>query len=178
MGTDVERIVETLKFVHELWASIPEIGVAVWLLARQVYGASAVPLIICLGQLSGKLGFLHASLIPMPSLRSSPSADIHMQHPCRQCRWSPRYGPAQRQWVECVQKRIAVTASMLLDMKAVQMLGLTPVLHEIVSRLRKVELQTSERFRSLLVCQIVIRRSTASTHRSRKIVRVANSMAS
>jgi hypothetical protein len=72
MGTDVERIVETLKFVHELWASIPEIGVAVWLLARQVYGASAVPLIICLGQLYGKLGFLHASLIPMPSLCSSP----------------------------------------------------------------------------------------------------------
>lgn len=49
MGTDVERIAETLKFVHELWASIPEIGVAVWLLARQVSGASVVPLIICLG---------------------------------------------------------------------------------------------------------------------------------
>jgi hypothetical protein len=61
---------------------------------------------------------------------------------------------------------------MLLDMKAVQMLGLTPVLHEIVSRLRKVELQTSERFRSLLVWQIVICRSTASTHRGGKIVRL------
>lgn len=61
---------------------------------------------------------------------------------------------------------------MLLDMKTVQMLGLTPILHEIVSRLRKVELQTSERFRSLLVWQIIICRSTASTHQGGKIDRL------
>lgn len=51
---------------------------------------------------------------------------------------------------------MAVTSSMLLDIKSVKMLGLADVLHGIVSRLRKIELKTSEGFRSLLVWQIVI----------------------
>lgn len=50
MGTDVERIAESLRLVHEIWASIPEVGMAVWLLARQISVASVVPLIICLGK--------------------------------------------------------------------------------------------------------------------------------
>lgn len=49
MGTDVERIVNALRFIHEVWASIPEVAVAVWLLARQVSYAALMPLVICLG---------------------------------------------------------------------------------------------------------------------------------
>jgi hypothetical protein len=50
MGTDVERIVQALKFIHEVWASIPEIAVAVWLLARQMSFAAFMPLVVALGQ--------------------------------------------------------------------------------------------------------------------------------
>lgn len=51
MGTDVERIAVAMKNFHELWASIPEIGVAIYLLSRQVSIASIVPPIICVGAL-------------------------------------------------------------------------------------------------------------------------------
>lgn len=126
MGTDVERIVQSLRLVHELWASIPEVAIGIWLLARQLGVASVVPLVICLASLLG----------------SGPIA--------------ARFGPAQRVWVERVEKRIAVTASMLSDMKAVKMLGLSGVLDTIISKLRVVELKTSEKFRSLIIWQILV----------------------
>jgi hypothetical protein len=50
MGTDVERIDGALSQVHEAWAAIPEIGIAVWLLVRQTSYAAMVPLIICLSK--------------------------------------------------------------------------------------------------------------------------------
>lgn len=49
-------------------------------------------------------------------------------------------GSAQKQWIEKVQKRLAVTSSMLGDMKAVQMLGLSSKLFSIISKLREIEL--------------------------------------
>lgn len=69
------------------------------------------------------------------------------------------FGPAQRTWVERVEKRVAVTAGMLGDMKAVKMLGLSNVLKSMVLHLRELELKTSEKFRSLLVYQILVGRS-------------------
>ena len=50
MGTDVERIVESMNLIHELWATVLEIGVAVWLLERQISYASFVPLVVCIGK--------------------------------------------------------------------------------------------------------------------------------
>ncbi|KAK4067234.1 uncharacterized protein Triagg1_7677 [Trichoderma aggressivum f. europaeum] len=47
MGTDVERIVESLRFFHETWAAIPEVATGVWLLSRQVLYASIAPIVIC-----------------------------------------------------------------------------------------------------------------------------------
>ncbi|KAK6427646.1 hypothetical protein LTR95_015955, partial [Oleoguttula sp. CCFEE 5521] len=36
MSTDVERISRSLTFVHDLWGSVIDIGIATWLLARQL----------------------------------------------------------------------------------------------------------------------------------------------
>ena len=63
---------------------------------------------------------------------------------------STRSGEAQKQWLECVRKRLAITSSMLSDMKAVRMLGIANTLSTIISRLRKIEIGTSMRFRKLL----------------------------
>jgi ATP-binding cassette subfamily C (CFTR/MRP) protein 1 len=49
MGTDVERIVESLKSLHETWASIIEVAVALFLLERQIFLACLVPACICFG---------------------------------------------------------------------------------------------------------------------------------
>ncbi|KAM4064465.1 ABC transporter [Hirsutella rhossiliensis] len=104
MGTDVERIAVSLRLVHEIWASIPEVAVAIWLLARQISAASVVPLVVCL-----------ASVAAASRIASS-------------------FGPAQKAWVDRVQTRVAATAGMLSDIKAVKMLGLTEVLSKVISQ--------------------------------------------
>lgn len=67
-----------------------------------------------------------------------------------------RSGPAQKAWNERVEKRIAVTAKMLGDMKAVKLLGLSNVLGKIIDNLRQVEIHTSERFRYLTIWEILV----------------------
>lgn len=49
MGTDVERIVANLKNLHEAWASIIEVGIAIWLLEREIGVACFIPLVTSLG---------------------------------------------------------------------------------------------------------------------------------
>ncbi|EED22270.1 ATP-binding cassette transporter, putative [Talaromyces stipitatus ATCC 10500] len=126
MGTDVERIVPNLRNLHETWASILEVGVAIWLLEREVWIACIIPLIISLGSV--------LAMVPV----------------------STRSGQAQKQWIERVQERLTVTSSMLGKMKTVQMLGLDDILFKMVSRLRQVEVKTSVRFRKLLIWQIAL----------------------
>lgn len=48
-GTDVEVIVTSVKVIHEAWVSLLEVGVALWLLERQIFAACVVPAIICIG---------------------------------------------------------------------------------------------------------------------------------
>lgn len=48
MSTDVQRISRGLEALHELWASPVEVGIAVWLLERQMGAACLVPSIIAL----------------------------------------------------------------------------------------------------------------------------------
>jgi ATP-binding cassette subfamily C (CFTR/MRP) protein 1 len=49
MGTDVERGATNLQAIHEAWAAILDVGVAIWLLERQLGVACLVPVIICIG---------------------------------------------------------------------------------------------------------------------------------
>jgi hypothetical protein len=49
---------------------------------------------------------------------------------------------------------------MLNDMKSVKMLGLGENLYACVSNLRQVELQVSQKFRVLLIWQVVLCRSS------------------
>ena len=52
MGTDVERIFAGTRSIHASWSALLDIGIATWLLYRQLGGACAAPIIITLGQLS------------------------------------------------------------------------------------------------------------------------------
>ncbi|KAJ5205337.1 ABC transporter transmembrane domain type 1 [Penicillium cf. griseofulvum] len=126
MGTDVERIVANLKNLHEAWASIIEVGIAIWLLEREIGVACFIPLVTSLGSVAG--------MVPVSSLS----------------------GQAQKQWIERVQKRLEVTANTLGSMKAVQMLGLGDVILPLVSRLREIEVKTSVTFRKLLIWQVAL----------------------
>ena len=50
MGTDVERIATGMRDIHEIWASPIDIGLAVWLLERQLAVSCIVPVILSLGR--------------------------------------------------------------------------------------------------------------------------------
>jgi hypothetical protein len=50
MGTDVERIMANLKNIHEAWASVGELGIAIWLLEHEIGVACFIPLVISLGE--------------------------------------------------------------------------------------------------------------------------------
>lgn len=49
MGTDVERIVTGFFSIHDLWACLIDIGVAIFLLARQLGVACLVPVVMIVG---------------------------------------------------------------------------------------------------------------------------------
>lgn len=136
-----------MRLIHELWASILEVGIALWLLERQIMWAFLVPLIITLGK----------SLITCTKKSSSHRlADSYTASVLMTWGVSNRIGSAQAAWSERVQKRVAITSGMLSNMKAVQMLGMTAILKKAVTNLRELELRTSEKFRMLLIWQIFL----------------------
>lgn len=63
---------------------------------------------------------------------------------------------AQVAWIEKVQERLRITSTMLDDMKAVKMLGLSTVMSDIIQKLRQVEIQTSKVYRKLLVWNVLL----------------------
>ncbi|KAJ5626822.1 ATP-binding cassette transporter [Penicillium herquei] len=127
MGTDTERIVSNLRnSIHEIWATVIEVGVAVWLLEKQINVSCVVPAIIAIGSV----------------LAAAPL--------------SSRMGQAQGQWVERVQRRVSMTSNMLRDIKSVKMLGLSGVMYNAITKLRQAELETSKRFRKFLIVEIAL----------------------
>ncbi|KGO51314.1 ABC transporter, integral membrane type 1 [Penicillium expansum] len=126
MGTDTTRIISSMRSLHEFWASLVSVAVAIWLLEMKVYVACVLPAVIAVGCI----------------IATGPV--------------SARSGDAQKKWVGLIQERLAVTTTMLGDMKAVKMLGLEVVLFDIVTRYRKVELEASKRFRKLIVGVVML----------------------
>ncbi|PKY02184.1 putative multidrug resistance-associated protein [Aspergillus campestris IBT 28561] len=126
MSTDVERILSGLRFVHELWAAPLDVGVAVWLLQRQLSVAGVVPVVVALGCL---LAMSRVSVLGKPR---------------------------QQRWVERIQHRVETTTVILENMKAVKMLGLPQVARNLIHRLRVVELDTSRRLRRVIIWQLFL----------------------
>ncbi|KAJ5979295.1 ABC transporter integral membrane type 1 [Penicillium viridicatum] len=126
MGTDTTRIISSMRSLHEIWASLISVVVAIWLLENQVYVACVVPAVIAVGCI----------------IATTPV--------------SAGCGEAQKKWVGHIQERLAVTTTMLEDIKAVKMMGLEVVLSDIITRCRKVELSASKRFRKLIVGVVML----------------------
>jgi hypothetical protein len=51
IGTDVERIASGMQMLHEVWASLLDIGIAAWLLGRQLNVACIAPIVLVAGML-------------------------------------------------------------------------------------------------------------------------------
>ena len=50
MGTDVERIVNSMLWFHQVWGSLLDIAIACWLLGRQLSLACLAPIVLVLGR--------------------------------------------------------------------------------------------------------------------------------
>lgn len=120
MGTDVERIYMGTRSIHLSWSAILDIGIATWLLEKQLGAACAAPIVITVLFMG-----IGASL-------------------------SSKSNGAQRVWIEGVQDRLRVTTALLDDIKAVQMQGLSQVMKTLITELRQKEIKGSEKFRKLL----------------------------
>ena len=57
MSTDVERIVNGLKMMHEFWANLIQVVIATWLLQRELGVACVAPIAVSIGR------FLHKSIM-------------------------------------------------------------------------------------------------------------------
>ncbi|KAL4951097.1 P-loop containing nucleoside triphosphate hydrolase protein [Aspergillus filifer] len=131
MGTDVERIVNGFKVFHELWASLLDIAIAIYLLERQVGAACLVPAVIAL-------------VFVAATFKLSAAANKY-----------------QRLWIERIEERLRLTSYTLENIKAVKMLGLSERLYFVIKNLRYIEIVTSTVFRKLLIVTLVLSNSPA-----------------
>ncbi|KAE8368379.1 hypothetical protein BDV27DRAFT_168126 [Aspergillus caelatus] len=121
MSADMERISGGLHYIHDAWACIVEIPIALYLLWRQLGVASIAPIIVV---------FICMAL----SLLISGLA-----------------GPRQQVWLEAIEKRVDITAKVLGSVKGVRTAGLTDKLFNLVQTMRVEEVVKSEKFRRLLI---------------------------
>ncbi|KAI0126126.1 putative ABC multidrug transporter [Xylariales sp. AK1849] len=121
MSTDIDGIASGLQSIHDIWASIIELGLAVYLLERQV-GAACF-------------------LILVPAVLSSLAIG----------RVAGEMGPARMAWNAKVQKRVSTISTVLNQIKGIKMMGLSDRVSQLIQSLRVSELNSSKSFRILLV---------------------------
>ncbi|KAK5989200.1 ABC multidrug transporter B [Cladobotryum mycophilum] len=126
MGTDIDRIASSLRGLHETWGALLDICIACWLLERQLFLACLAPIVLVV------IFVGETSQISLSSRK------------------------AQREWIESVQERLRATSTMLGDIKAIKMLGLSRVTSNILTKLRVNEVNTSKSFRKLLIATVIL----------------------
>ena len=143
MSADIERITNGWQTMHEIWANIIEVALAIYLLERQLGAACAIPLAVAICKFEALSGNVNvSSLLTFPLRIGSFLGSVFIMNMV-----------AQRQalWLEAIERRISATTSMLGSMKRVKMCGLTETLFDNVHNLRIQELQISKGFRRLLI---------------------------
>ncbi|KAJ3499459.1 hypothetical protein NLG97_g302 [Lecanicillium saksenae] len=116
MSADIDRVGHSLPLIHELYASLIDIAIALWLLY-------------------GRLGIAMVAPIIWIALFTSAGLPI-----------AGAAGNAQSPWLDAIEDRLAVTAKALSSMKAVKMTGLSNLVSTNLTRLRLEEIRASLRF--------------------------------
>ncbi|KAK3322938.1 P-loop containing nucleoside triphosphate hydrolase protein [Apodospora peruviana] len=121
MSADIERVVQGWQTMHEIWSNSIEVGVAIYLLERQLGVACVVPVAVSILSLLG-------SIVAMNFIMSR-----------------------QAMWLEAIERRISATSAMLASIKGVKMCGLKDTLLASLQQLRVDELRISKKFRKLII---------------------------
>ncbi|KEQ68866.1 putative ABC transporter [Aureobasidium namibiae CBS 147.97] len=120
MTNDTDRICSAIPVIAGLFAAPFEIGVAVFLLERQIGVSCLAPVLLTVA--ISVAGFAN----------------------------SKRAFPFQKKWLAAVQQRVSYTASVLNFPKGSKMLGLTEILRERIQDLRISELAASAAYRKFV----------------------------
>ncbi|KAI9745821.1 MAG: hypothetical protein M1818_000502 [Claussenomyces sp. TS43310] len=126
MSADIERVSSGLRYIHDAWACVVEIPIALWLLWNQLGVASVAQIGVAIVCMILALGV------------------------------SALAGSRQKSWLEAIEKRVDATARMLGSMKGVKMTGLTDRLSSIIQTLRNDEIKESQKFRELLILVVAL----------------------
>ncbi|KAL2134935.1 hypothetical protein VTI74DRAFT_10342 [Chaetomium olivicolor] len=120
INVDMQHIMEGSRILHDIWASLVTVAVAVYLLYRKIQLAFIAPLLCTL------LMTLLAGICSAP------------------------LGPRQMAWLAATESRVKSTMSMISGFKEVKMLGLSPDYMESLQKLRLNEVELGRRFRRIL----------------------------
>ena len=126
MSTDLERINEGFRNLHDVWASILQAILAAWMLYNQlgiVFVAPMGVVIVCFALLMILMRFTVDS---------------------------------QKAWMAGVQKRVGLTATVIASMKNLKMSGLSAAVGDFVQQLRVDELAAGLRFRKIAIIAAVL----------------------
>ena len=126
MSADIERVTTGWATIHDLWACVIEVGLAIYLMELQLGAACGIPIAVAVIALV--LAFWVFTLVVK----------------------------RQALWLEAIERRIESTTNMLGAMKRVKMCGLAETLKTQLQRLRVQELRISKKFRHLLIWSLVL----------------------
>ncbi|KAL3428272.1 ABC multidrug transporter [Phlyctema vagabunda] len=140
MSTDVDGTATAIQQMHEIWASVVELAVAVYLLETQVGPA--------------------CFLVVIPAVVSIIATNYA----------TDGIGPARTMWNQAVEKRVSSTSSMLSQIKGLKMMGLTDYIAKSIQGLRASELELSKRFRAFIVKIVVISTLYHILHRNTRLM--------
>ncbi|KAK1675557.1 P-loop containing nucleoside triphosphate hydrolase protein [Colletotrichum godetiae] len=126
MSTDIERIVNGMSKIHESWSTLLQMAVALALLYRQLGVVFIVPLVLFLICAFGA-GALSGSA-----------------------------GAFQASWMAAIQKRVAVTSSVLGAPKGVKLSGFTDKMFHIIQDLHLREIASAAKFRTMLLVIVTL----------------------
>lgn len=117
MSADVERIMDGIRALHDIWAYTIQIAVALYLLQSQIGTAFVVPVVVCL-----ICGLTTAWVSRIMNRR-------------------------QVVWMEAIQERIGLTSAVLSSIKQVKMRGFMSIFSHSIYDHRKRELQAANGWR-------------------------------
>jgi ABC-type multidrug transport system fused ATPase/permease subunit len=126
MSTDVERISHGLGLMHDVWGSVVEVAIAIWLLWRELPVYAAATMIIALTCVVTALAIGKLT------------------------------GRRQQAWIEAVQRRIAVTSSALPHLKDIKSAGMVDIITSVLEKFRLDEVKASKRWRRLTVLMVAV----------------------
>ena len=152
VSTDIETITSGLVQVHETWSSLLEIGIAIYLLERQLGAA-------CVMGVGFALGTSHERLI----IRSQ-CATLWRLTDCRvqtavmigTVFLAKPTGTHQAAWIQASQIRVSATSKALGSIKWLKISGLSNTAFSVIRNLRVRELAVSTKFRLLLGVSLIL----------------------